>query len=325
MAFKVTILGFNQAYASTITGALDLFALAGVSWERFNGKAVSPMFEVEIASYKKRPIKCINQVEILANISIEDLQTTDLLLIPTIGGQIEQVLSENRPLLHFIKSFADKGSDIASNCSGAFFLAEAGVLNGKKATTHWGYADLFKQKYPKIMLTPESMITHTDNIFCSGGGMAWFDLTLMLIERYCGYDIASHTAKAHVLDMARSSQSAYANLGSKKYHQDQDIEQIQKWIERHYSASFQLNELATRFNLTLRTLSRRFKDATGITPLQYQQQLRIEAAKKQLETTQQSLDRIVTNVGYEDNTSFTRLFKRNTGLSPNQYRKKFNH
>lgn len=320
---KVTILGFDQAYGSTITGALDLLALAGVSWERLNNKVAQPKFQVEIASYRQSPIQCINKVVLHPHVAIESVETTDLLLIPTIGGKIEEVLTNNRMLLHYIRAFAEKGTDIASNCSGAFLLAEAGVLNGKKATTHWGYADLFAQRYPNVKLNSDAMITQSDNIFCAGGGMAWFDLTLMLIERYCGYDVATHTAKAHVLDRARVSQSAYANLSSKKYHQDQKINEIQQWLEDNFSTSINLQSLASNFNLTFRTFSRRFKQAAGVSPLQYLQQLRIEKAKMLLESSQLSLAQIVNNVGYDDNSSFAKLFKRNTALSPNQYRKKF--
>lgn len=321
--FNVTILGFNQAYASAITGALDLFALAGVTWQRMQGLSPSPFFNVQIATLKKQPVQCINHLEIRSHIAIEDVQQTDLLLIPTIGGSLLNVIAQNRALLPHIKKHFELGADIASNCSGAFFLAEAGLLDGKEATTHWGYAELFKKRYPAVKLCAEKLITSQQNIYCSGGGMAWFDLTLLLIERYCGHDVATTTAKAHVIDLSRGEQAAYASIRTKKYHQDPEVLFVQEWLEANYVKAIQISQLAPMVNLTSRTLNRRFKKATEQNLLEYLQILRIEAAKKLLEKSNENVQRIVSNVGYDDLSSFTRLFKKHTGLSPSQYAKKF--
>jgi transcriptional regulator GlxA family with amidase domain len=153
--------------------------------------------------------------------------------------------------------------------------------------------------------------------------MAWFDLALLLIERYCGHDVATTTAKAHVIDLARGAQAAYANIRTKKYHQDPDILFIQDWLDAHFSQRITVNLLPELVNLTPRTFNRRFKKATEQNPLEYLQALRIEAAKKHLETSPDSIERIVNQVGYDDLSSFTRLFNRHTGLSPSQYAKKF--
>jgi transcriptional regulator GlxA family with amidase domain len=320
---KVTILGFEQAYASAITGALDLFSLAGVTWQIMQGLEPKQLFDVQLASIGGKPINCINQLQLNSHIAIEDVESTDLLMIPTIGGQVETVLANSRGLLPHIIHHYQAGADIASNCSGAFLLAESGILDGKEATTHWGYADLFKHRYPNIALKPDKMITHQDAIYCSGGGMAWFDLALLLIERYCGHDIATNTAKAYVIDIARGNQSAYAQVSSKKYHLDKDVLRIQEWLENEFHQLIKLDELAITFNFTPRTFNRRFKKATGQTPLQYLQSIRIEAAKKRLESQNSPLEKVINEVGYEDLSSFTRLFKNRTGLSPSQYRNKF--
>jgi transcriptional regulator GlxA family with amidase domain len=321
--FKVTILGFDQAYASAITGALDLYALAGVTWQRMQGVKPAPQFEVQIASIGKQPVRCINQLELSSHIAIEDVEQTDLLLIPTIGGSLQAVIEKNKVLLPHIRKHFEHGTDIASNCSGAFLLAEAGILDGKEATTHWGYADIFRSSYPQVKLKAERLITSDGNIHCSGGGMAWFDLALLLIERYCGHDIATTTAKAHVIDLSRGEQSAYATLRTKKYHQDPEVLHIQEWLEAHFSETISVSEISTRVNLAPRTFIRRFKKATEQNPLEYLQTLRIEAAKKKLEGSSDGIERIVTQIGYDDLSSFTRLFKKHTGLSPSQYSKKF--
>lgn len=321
--FKVTVLGFEKAYASAITGALDLFALAGVTWQRMQGEPPNPFFDVQLASLGNKPIQCINQLQLSSHIAIEDVSQTDLLLIPTIGGAIEPVLANNRGLLPYIQEHYLAGADIASNCSGAFFLAESGILDKKDATTHWGYAEKFRMSYPQINLRPEKLITQDGQIYCSGGGMAWFDLALLLIERYCGHDVATNTAKAHVLDLARGNQAAYAQVRSKKYHQDEDILFCQEWLENHFAEPIKIDSLANMVNLAPRTFARRFKRATEQSPLQYLQSLRIEAAKKLLESQNKPAEQITNQVGYDDLSSFTRLFKQQTGLSPSQYRKKF--
>lgn len=320
---SVTILGFEHAYASAITGALDLFALAGVTWQRMQGGSPKQRFSVQLASKGNRDIECINQLSLKSQIAIEDVEHTDILIIPTIGGRLDDVLENNRHLLPFIQQFHQSNADIASNCSGAFFLAEAGILDGKRATTHWGYADTFKFRYPLVNLQPDKLITQDGNIYCSGGGMAWFDLSLLLIERYCGHDVATNTAKAHVLDLYRGNQAAYAQIRSKKYHQDADVLKVQEWLENNFSKTVTLEDLSAHVSLSTRTLLRRFKSATEQTPIAYLQSVRVEAAKKLLETKSFSLERITTSVGYEDISSFTRLFKSITGLSPSQYRKKF--
>lgn len=319
----VTILGFAQAYASAITGVLDLFALAGVSWDRLHGNQARRHFRTQLASLRGEPVRCINHITLDSHLPIESVTKTDLLLIPTIGGPIESVLADNQALLPHIRRLYAAGSDVASNCSGAFFLAEAGLLDGRPATTHWGYADKFRDRYPAVNLQAEKLITEQDRIACSGGGMAWFDLSLSLIERYCGHDVAIRTAKTHLLDLSRNTQAAYAQLRPRKYHQDPAILAVQDAMERRYAECLRMEQLAKEQHLSSRTLIRRFRLATGQTPLQYLQDLRIEAAKHHLESSAEPIERIIQKVGYEDQSSFTRLFRQATGLTPSQYRRRF--
>jgi len=321
--FTVTVFGFNHALASAITGALDVFAFAGISWQRIHNLPTSQKFKVQLASAHGLPFHCSNQLTLTPNIAIEDVSHTDILLIPTIGGDIDTVLTENQSQLVHIKRLHKVGADIAANCTGTFLLAETGLLDEKVATTHWGYADKFTQRYHNVDLQPEKMVTEQNNIYCAGGGMAWIDLAILLIERYCGHQIASDTAKSHVLDFSRTNQTAYASSRQRRFHSDEDIMTVQSFIEEHLADTISVSALATTHNMTERTLTRRFKLACGTTPGQYLQSLRIEQARKLLETTAISLEKITNAVGYEDLSSFTRLFKKITGLSPSQYRAKF--
>lgn len=198
------------------------------------------------------------------------------------------------------------------------------MLDGRRATTHWGYIDLFRARYPKVDLQPEPLITEDGPICCSGGGMAWFDLALYLIERYAGHETAVATAKSYVIDMGRHSQKAYSALEGRRYHQDPLVLRAQDWLEGHYGEPLALQDLASTLNVSARTLMRRFRQATGSTALSYQQTLRIEAARRHLEGTSWSIAQITERIGYEDVSSFIRLFKRETGLSPGEYRERFN-
>ena len=321
--YIVTVLGFNQALASAITGALDVFAFAGISWQRIHNLPTEPKFKVQLASFHGSPFHCTNQLTLTPNVAIEDVTHTHILLIPTIGGDIDTVLKENANQLVHIRRLQKLGADIAGNCTGTFLLAESGLLDGKVATTHWGYADKFRKSYPQVNLQSDKMVTEQDAIFCAGGGMAWIDLSILLIERYCGHQVASDIAKSHVLDFSRPNQTVYASSRQHKFHQDKDILTVQNYLETHYTQRLTLKQVAQKHNMTERTLIRRFKQACAITPLQYLQGLRLEQARKILETSMASLESIVTSVGYEDLSSFTRLFKKKTGLSPSQYRAKF--
>lgn len=319
----VTILGFDYAFSSAITGISDLLSTAGVTWNYIHGQALEKKFAVEIATFDGRPVRCANGIEIRAHKAIHEIDNTDLLLIPTIAGDIGQTLQLNQALLPWIVEQHQKGADIASNCTGAFLLADSGLLDDKKATTHWGFIDDFQQRYPKVKLQAEQLITADGSIFCSGGGMAWLDMALFLIERYCGHDVAMATSKAYVIDMGRGNQAAYSSIPGKRYHQDQDILSLQAWLDEYYSQNITIALLARQSGMTERTLKRRFKDATGDSPISYLQHLRIEAAKKILESGRDSVETITHKVGYEDVSSFIRLFKKHTRLSPSAYRARF--
>ena len=321
--FTVTIIGFDNALASSITGAIDMFALAGVAWERIHDKPINRQFKVQLASLDGSTVNCINNNQLSASIKLSDVDRSDIVLVPTIGGDILTVLDQTRGILPEIIRLHRTGSDIASNCTGAFLLANAGLLDGHIATTHWGYAELFQQLFPRVNLLPNQLLTQDKQLFCAGGGMAWYDMVLRLIERYCGHRTASDTAKSHVIDFARGQQTAYAPLHRRKFHHDKDILELQDWLEEHYAQAKSIDDMARQSSLSPRTLNRRFKLATGQTPQRYLQSLRIEHAKRLLENSDLPIADIVQKTGYEDLSSFTRLFKKLTGLSPGYYRTSF--
>ena len=320
---EVVILGFDGALSSVLTGALDLFSFTGVSWQRFSDLEVQPKFKVKIASVGGVDIKCSNRLILQAHCDINDIQECDLLLIPTIGDSIDKVLKRNSELLPHLIRLADTNADIASNCSGAFFLAEAGLLDNKIATTHWGYANKFKADYPLVDLQENQFVTQSGNIFCAAGGSAFYDLALLLIERYCGREMSTQVAKTQIIDSKRGSQNSYTNVTLHKPHSDVLVKQVQEFIENNFEQSIQVSDLATMVNVTSRTLNRRFQSCVAMRPIEYIQAVRIEQAKRLLESGKVSIKSLAYQVGYNDISSFTRLFKRATELTPKEYQDKF--
>ncbi|HJE54044.1 helix-turn-helix domain-containing protein [Acinetobacter sp. 18QD2AZ41W] len=320
---RVVVLGFDGALASAITGVVDLFAMAGVSWNRIQQQDVQRLFKVSIASQDGQPIRCINGLELQAHCSYQEIQTADIVVVPTIAAPIQDVLQQNPELIQFLKSAHADSTLIAGNCTGNFFLAEAGILDNRVATTHWGFQDIFRTHYPQVKLNADLMISRDQNIYCAGGGLAWFDLGLHLIERFYGFEVAMQSAKSFVIDYRRDSQLSYSLLKIGQPHHDELVQNVQNWLEQHFHESFSLDDIATRFNVTTRTLIRHFKQALDLPPNQYLQAIRIEAARKRLEETDQAVDVIMQNIGYQDPSSFRRLFHRKTGLTPLEYRRRF--
>jgi transcriptional regulator GlxA family with amidase domain len=320
---NIYILAYDQALASAITGVLDLFALAGVTWNRIQGNDPTPIFNVQIASAKGEPIRCINGINIGAHLSFDQITQPDALIIPTIGGPIDHVITGNPELIKYIKPANEQRYTIAGNCTGNFLLAEAGILDGRQATTHWGFKQEFETRYPNVNLAAQFMLTRDEHIYCAGGGLAWFDLGLHMIERFVGFETAIQTAKAFVIDYRRDSQLSYSLMGLAKPHKDALIKDVQHWLAQNYASHIVIDELAQRFSVSKRTLIRRFNQALDMPPNTYIQGLRIEGAQKLLEESEMQIDTIMNHVGYEDASSFRRLFKSKTGVTPSDYRNRF--
>lgn len=328
---KVFIIGFDGALASAITGVIDLFRLAGVTWARIHGEQPVPHFATRLLTRNGDPCKCINGITLLSDGSWEEQETdtADLVIVPTIGAPIDQVLGSNPDLIGWLGQFnsLNTGSAgqvrVASNCTGAFLLAQAGLLDNREATTHWGFSNDFRQRYPQVNLNPEKLVTVDGYVACAGGGMAWWDLGVHLIERHAGAQVARELTKAFVIDAGRNSQAPYSALQTRRYHSDPVILKLQDWLEEHYCDAVNLQSLAALSGLTTRSLMRRFKLATGDTPTGYLQAIRVEAARRNLENSRLPIEDITQLVGYEDVSSFSRLFRKQTGLAPGAYRSRF--
>lgn len=319
---KVTILAMVNTMATTIIGPMDVFYQAGVMWNYFNGHKVDPYFQVTLVTTTGEPFKCLSGVRMVPEGSIHDVHDTDLIVVSSILD-IDKTLKVQGETIDWLKEWYHRGSHIATICSGAFVLAETGLLDGKTATTHWAFAEQFRKRYPRIELKPERLITDEGDLFCSGGYNAGIDLSLYLVEKYCGHEVSLQSSKSVISDIGRTSQAPYAMSQFQKDHHDNQILAVQEWIEKNFDKNFKYDRLAGTNGMSRRTLERRFKAATGETPLTYQQCIRVEAAKRLLENGNHSFDEITCQVGYEDSSSFRKVFSKQTGLRPSEYRKKF--
>jgi transcriptional regulator GlxA family with amidase domain len=317
----VTIVAVETAVASTFTGPMDVFSLSGVLWNGINSLNPSPYFTVRIATKDGDPVKCLNGITLTPHCSIHDIPKTDLVLVSAISGSISQALDANKDVVTWLKAMHGKGAWLASVCTGAFLLAETGLLDGRTATTHWGFIRQFRKRYPKVICRPDALITDEGDLFCSGGSNSCIDLSLYLVEKLCSRAVAIQSAKSMVYDLGRSSQAPYAVLVAKRTHRDSRIHDVQNWIEENYNQKLSIPVLARKANMSERTFQRRFKDATGDTPTAFLQKVRIEAARDLLETGYRTFEEATYLVGYEDPVSFRKIFLRQTGLLPRDYQR----
>ena len=320
---RVVILAFDNVVASTITAPLDIFYQAGVLWNFVCETELAPRFQVSVATTDGKPVRCMGGISVAPGQSIRDVKSPDLIVISG-GANIEKTVIQNPAAIAWLRSQHENGASIASICSGAFVLAETGLLDGKSATTHWGFTRLFSKRYPKVNLMPKKIITDEGDLFCSGGVYSGVDLSIYLVDKFFGHDTAVQCSKAVVYDFVRGSQAPYAVNLFQKNHKDETILAVQEHMENHYNRDrFDYDRLAEKFGLSRRTLIRRFKAATGDTPLLYLQRFRTEIAKVLLEKRHHTFDEIAYQVGYEDSGYFRKLFVQFTGLRPKEYQRKF--
>lgn len=319
---KITVLAMDDAASTTITGAFDVFGLTGVLYNQACGQEIVPHFEVEIVTPGGKPANCLNNVQISPHRAMEDVDRTDLVIVSAILD-IEKTLSAQGEVVPWLSEQYRRGTHLASICTGSFILAETGLLDGKEATTHWGMAKKFISRYPRVHLKPARLITDAGDIYCSGAFNSCIDLSIYLVEKFYGHGIAVESAKALVHDIGRVDQTPYTPFLFQCTHNDGEIAEVQRGIENNYNKEFDVTVLARRHGMGRRTLERRFKLATGDTPLVYLQRVRVERARKILESQAMTFDEICYEVGYENSSFFRKIFMKHTGLRPSEYRAKF--
>jgi len=302
---------------------MEVFRHAGLLWNILTRTEKSPRFHVTIASADGRPVRCDGGIEIKPNVSLQDVRDTDIVFVPAAWTSSGDVTELNAPVVRWLKRRWEHGLAVASVCSGVGIVAATGLLDRKRATTHWGLVDLFRQRYPRVNWTPELMVTEDGGFFCGAGLNASLDLSIYLVERFCGHEIAIQTAKALLIETRRAWQSGFAIIPLKTDHSDDAISRAQDWMHKNFAATFPLEDPARQIGMSVRNFVRRFKQATGDSPLVYLQKLRVAAAKRMLESNHRSMQEISDAVGYQDIKFFRALFQRHTGVSPSVYRNRF--
>ncbi|MBI3232566.1 MAG: helix-turn-helix domain-containing protein, partial [Bacteroidetes bacterium] len=248
----------------------------------------------------------------------------DLIIIPALSGNMQDAINKNKKYLPWLVEQHKNGAEIASLCVGAFLLAATGLLRNKTCSTHWLFVSDFKQMFPEVTLTHDKIITEQNGLYSSGGATSYWNLLLYLVEKYTSREMSIMASKFFLLEMGRNSQSPFVMFQGQKDHEDLQIIKAQEYIEQKYQQKIIVEELASRFDIGRRTFERRFKKATNNTVVEYIQRVKIEAAKKYLETTRMNISEVMHDIGYADAKAFREVFKKITGVSPTDYKAKYN-
>jgi len=321
--FKVSILASENALFSTVFGPFDMLIQAGVFWNMILGKEATPYFDVCISSVDGKEITGLRGAKIRPHCKIHSDDQYDLVIIPSEGMNINPHSQSFQKRVDYLKTMHDKGTVVASVCTGAFLVAATGLLNNKVATTHWAAAQEFMQLFPEVKLNTDLLVVDNHEIITAGGVSADQDLCMRLIARFCGHDVAIQTARCTLVDLSTREQAQFKTFVVEKNHGDQGILKCQLYIEKNIGKEISVAKLSEKFTISLRTLNRRFKQATRHSVISYIQQLRVEKAKYILERKNISFDEIAHDLGYENVSFFRKLFKQHVGLTPKDYRRGF--
>ncbi|WP_459077302.1 GlxA family transcriptional regulator [Metapseudomonas sp. CR3202] len=317
---QVSILATEGVFASTLMQAKDFFHMASLRFGKLQGKGLTPAFQTRLVSPDGHPVGSFSEVRIPVD---GPLDAADIVIIPTFWGDFDALLARYPQVCDWLRERHAAGSAICGEAYGVFWMAQAGLLDGKEATTYWRFFGEFAERFPKVLLNQEKHLSDADNLYCAGGVTSACDLYIYLIERFCGVSIAQAVARDILYEVQRSYTPGRIGFGGQKLHHDMTILQIQRWLEEHFADKFRFEDVARDHGMSIRNFMRRFQAATGDKPLHYLQRLRIETAKGLLSATRKSIKTISYEVGYDDASFFARLFRQHTQLSPNQYRRQY--
>ncbi|KAA5537100.1 helix-turn-helix domain-containing protein [Taibaiella lutea] len=287
-----------------------------------NGK--EPLFDVNLVSFKDLIKMNRNRFSVHPDKQLNEVEKTDLIIIPAIFGDMQQCIELNRAFVPWIVQQHSKGAEVASLCVGAFLLAATGLLNGRKCSTHWHFSTAFRQMFPEIDIQDGTIVTEENRIYSSGGATSYWNLLLHLVEKYTDRETAISVSKYFAIDINRQSQSAFAMFKGQKTHLDEAVKEAQEYIEQNIDEKITVETLADKVAVGRRTFERRFKQATNNSVLAYIQRVKIEGAKRQFESSRKNINEVMYDVGYTDTKAFRTIFKKITGLTPVEYRNRYN-
>jgi transcriptional regulator GlxA family with amidase domain len=321
----ISIVMFDSCTPLLSIGAQDLFTKSEQVFRQIRPDHAddAPSEIILVSAEADRTVRAANGLSVECALRWNEVDSTDLVVIPAIDGDILVQLADHDYLVPWIRNLFERGADVASICTGSFLVADAGLLDGKSAATHWLAHALFEDRYPHVKLLPDRIVVDQGRVITSGGATSFMNLVMYLVEKYWGAETSRYAAKLFLIDINKGSQNAYAIFSGQKSHGDVDILKAQRIIEENVSEPIPVIELAERVAISPRHFIRRFKNATGNTPIEYVQRVRIESAKQALEATSDSVSEVASNSGYADVPSFRRLFKKITGTTPAEYRNRY--
>lgn len=317
----ISILVPKGAILGSLEGSRQLLSQVN---EFYKAKGAPPLFIVQLVGLTMETPLGGGLFTVNSHTVIDKVKKTDLIIIPALDGDIQEAIENNREFIPWIVDQYRNGAEVASLCLGAFLLASTGLLKGKKCATHWMATNAFRSMFPDVHLVTEKIITDEQGIYSSGGAFSYLNLILYLIEKYAGRDIAILSAKVFAIEIERENQLSFTIFQGQKGHDDEPVKKAQEFIEQNYQEKITVDELAALVAVSRRNFERRFKKATSNTVAEYIQRVKIEAAKLSLESTRENVNDAMYKVGYTDPKAFRFSFKKITGLSPVEYRNKYN-
>jgi transcriptional regulator GlxA family with amidase domain len=311
----------NLGTVACIAGAYEIFTRANAYFKESGNKG---SFKIEIAGVASRTDLAKGLFSVKPHLHISYLKETNLIIIPSLEASFTDDGQGSAEILEWITRQYKNGAEIATMCSGAFMLASTGLLDGKNCSTHWNYANKFRTLYPNVNLQPDELITDENGIYTNGGAYSFLNLVLYLVEKYYDRKTAIFCSKVFQIELDRQSQSPFIIFKGQKQHNDEMLKEAQAYIENKLTEKISIEALSSKFSVGRRNFDRRFIKATGNTPVEYAQRVKVESAKKSFETTRKSINEVMYEVGYADLKAFREVFRRFTGVSPLVYRSKYN-
>ena len=306
---------------SSIVGAYKIFSRANEYWKSIGKKE---LYKIELAGISKKVEYYGGLFSVKPHTTISAIPKTNLIIIPSLNHDYLKAVKKNKLLIDWIEKQYRQGAEVASICTGAFMLASSGLLDGKSCSTHWAAAGNFRSMFPKVNLQTDKLITDENGIYTNGGAYSFLNLVLYLVEKYFDRQTAIFCSKVFQIEMDRNSQSAFIIFTGQKLHGDEVVKKAQAYMESKLHEKISVEHLSSKFAVGRRNFDRRFIKATGNTPVEYSQRLKIEAAKKAFENSRKTINEVMYDVGYSDVKAFREVFRKITGMSPLQYRMKYN-
>ncbi len=306
---------------SSITGAYEIFTKANLYWK---GQGKQEVFQIQLAGISDQVAFNGGLFTVKPHTTVSDILKTNLIVIPSLNHNYQLALNGNDPLIDWVEAQYKNGAEIATICTGAYLLAARGLLDGKSCSTHWSVADNFRSMFPNVDLQTDKLITDENGIYTNGGAYSFLNLMIYLIEKYYDRQTAVYCSKVFQIEIDRNNQSAFAIFAGQKQHGDEVVQQAQDYIENNLKEKISIEKLSAQFAVGRRNFDRRFIKATGNTPIEYAQRVKIESAKKAIESSRKTISEIMYEVGYSDVKAFREVFRKITGMSPLEYRGKYN-